>query len=788
MNAANDNTGPLYIQRIAEELHSRSGNSKTSTNTISVVLALVLLYQIFYWLDYPILPMSELLWNTAVHATPSRIISALESALLSTTTEGTRDADDDQRSSSISHAQKSDRMRRLLGIDGSGMLSRFQKASVFPSVNSLLQARAKRNPPGLGNWDNSCYQNSVLQGLASLPSFAAFLRHSGPTRPSASTKAALREIIEKLMDRENIGSMFWTPAQLKSMSSWQQQDAQEYFSKLMDEIEKEVTQNDTRQGIHGGLAAIRHSSGDSLKSSAARTEKGNAQHQSSSPDPHSSLTRLSDKLQATIARNPLEGLLAQRVGCLKCGFVEGLSLIPFNCLTLPLGKQWLYDIRSCLDEYTALEPINGVDCAKCTLLQSQAQLEKLRNQFSEQPAQELQASAPLVSEALKASVEERLQAVTEALDDADFSDNTILKKCQISQNSKVSSTKTRQAVIARTPKSLAIHVNRSVFDETTGMLSKNYADVRFPLRFGLAEWCLGGCVQPAGNGDGVEHWNTKPSESMLSADISKEERSDPNTYELRAALTHYGRHENGHYICYRRHETTAQADEKAVHSSDASWWRFSDEDVSAVSEDDVLAQGGVFMLFYERVDQPSLPSAKDIPPVEQATPATTSDNTGCKSEGQAASADRNHRISVSLTEDELAVEDESPVPSDIIGSPQPPFSATDTEHSSEKSILEPTNIAPVTKRPTSEADDASSNTIEPPPPATALNAPHSRPPIPSTSPDEPSSPDPTPSPPPDIQHRRDDWRSVSHSMRTATPRSGRGKKGIGQVSSMVTAN
>ncbi|KAL8652243.1 MAG: hypothetical protein Q9210_002802 [Variospora velana] len=789
MNAANDDTGPLYIQRIAEELHSRSGNSNTSTNTISVVLALVLLYQILYWLDYPILPMSELLWNTAVYATPSRIISALESALLSTTTEDTRNADDDQRSNSISHAQKSDRMRRVLGIDGSGMLSRFQKASVFPSVNTLLQARAKSNPPGLGNWDNSCYQNSVLQGLASLPSFAAFLRHSDSSRPSGSTKAALQEIIQKLMDRENMGSMFWTPAQLKSMSSWQQQDAQEYFSKLMDEVEKEVTQNDTRQAIHGGLAAFRHLSGDSLKSSAAGTEKGNTQHQSSSPDPHLSLTQLPDELQATIARNPLEGLLAQRVGCLKCGFVEGLSLIPFNCLTLPLGKQWLYDIRSCLDEYTALEPINGVDCAKCTLLQSQAQLEKLRNQFSEQPARDLQASAPLVSKALKASVEERLQAVTEALDDADFSDNTVLKKCQISQRSKVSSTKTRQAVVARTPKSLAIHVNRSVFDETTGMLSKNYADVQFPLRFSLAEWCLGGCVQPAGNEDGVEHWNTNPSESMLSNDISDEKRSDPNMYELRAALTHYGRHENGHYICYRRHETTAQADEKADHSSDVSWWRFSDEDVSAVSEDDVLAQGGVFMLFYERVDEPSLPSAKDIPPVKRATPATTSDSTDCKSEEEeAASADHNHRTPVSLKEDEVAVKDESQVPSDITASPQPPFSPTDTEHSSEKPIPEPTDTAPDTKRPTSEADDASSSIIEPPPQATTLSTQHFPPRTPSISPDKPSSPDPTQSHPPDIQHRRDDRRRVSHSMRTATPRSGRGKKGMGQVSSMVTAN
>ncbi|KAI4119617.1 MAG: hypothetical protein LQ345_000522 [Seirophora villosa] len=788
MNAANDDTGPLYIQRIAEELHSRSQSNNNSTNTISAVLVLVLLYQVFYWLDYPILPMSELLWNTAVHATPSRIISALESALLPTTTTETTNHDGARRSNPITHAQKSDTMRRVLGLDGSGILSRFQKASVFPTVNTLLQARAKSSPPGLGNWDNSCYQNSVLQGLASLPSFAAFLRRSDPGRPSGSTKAALREIIEKLMDRENLGSMFWTPAQLKSMSSWQQQDAQEYFSKLMDEVEKEVAQDDTRQANPGGLATIRHLSRDLLKSSGARVAKSDAQLQSS-PDTGSSLSQLPDELHSIVARNPLEGLLAQRVGCLKCGFVEGLSLIPFNCLTLPLGKQWLYDIRSCLDDYTALEPINGVDCAKCTLLQTKAQLEKLRNQFSEQPAQELQASAPWVSEALKASVEERLQAVIEALDDADFSDNTVLKKCQISQKSRVSSTKTRQAVIARAPKSLAIHVNRSVFDETTGMLSKNYADVRFPLRFSLAEWCLGGCVQSARSEDGVEYWNTNPSESMLSDDINEEKRSDSNMYELRAALTHYGRHENGHYICYRRHERTPQSDAETDQGSDASWWRFSDEDVSAVSEDNVLAQGGVFMLFYERVNEPLPPSTKANPPNEQITPAITSENTDYRGEeDRVAVANHNHQTPVSLTEDEAALNNESGVPSDMTDSPKPPLPSADTGHSPEQPIPEPMNVVPETENSASETSNASSNTTEPPHPVTNLNPQPSPPSTPSTSLGDPSTPDPTPPPAPEIQHRRDDRRSVSHSMRTATPRSGRGKKGMEQVSSMVTAN
>ena len=69
----------------------------------------------------------------------------------------------------------------------------------------------------------------------------------------------------------------------------------------------------------------------------------------------------------------------------------------------------------------------------------------------------------------------------------------------------------------------------------------------------------------------------------------------PNTlYALRALVTHYGRHENGHYIAYRQGSISTEDDE-------CPWWRLSDDDVSMIHEDDVMNQGGVFMLFYERL-------------------------------------------------------------------------------------------------------------------------------------------------------------------------------------------
>ncbi|KAI4226896.1 MAG: hypothetical protein L6R36_002828 [Xanthoria steineri] len=763
-----------YLRHPAEELH-RQIQHTWSTTIISVLLVIFLAYQIFPRLGNPV---HELLWNSAIYATLRRLICAPKTTSIPTSMDYV--GQHAESSESQTDAQKSEPVRRMLGLDGAGLLNRFQGTKRIPISGTPLRSKSNNKPPGLGNWDNSCYQNSVIQGLASLPSFAAFLDGAPLGHPHVSTKAALKDIIEKLKDHSNLGAMFWTPAQLKSMSSWQQQDAQEYFSKLMDEVEKETIQKLGETANTAGLAALETPTSGRVQSAAADLDRIK-KLQSSLPQETRTLHQLPDELYPVLARNPLEGLLAQRVGCLKCGFVEGLSLIPFNCLTLPLGKQWLYDIRDCLDEYTVLEPIHGVKCAKCTLLQSRSQLEKLREQVSGDSGQEPQSSASLASEALIASVDGRLNAVTEALDNEDFSDNTILKKCQISQRAQVSSTKTRQAVIARAPKSLAIHINRSVFNEMTGALSKNYADVRFPLRFSLAAWCLGGRPTVAENGENDERWNTNPGESMLLEDVLDDTHNGSSqTYELRAALTHYGRHENGHYICYRRHELNTEATSATAKDAVSSWWRFSDEEVSIVSEDNVLAQGDIFMLFYERVNDPWPTSEHPTLPVEQLgsdLPVTNQDlkmtdgtmldlaDDDCPTANvRPQDALSEKVVSLGTTKAELGSE----TPNDERHSEH--HCAADTDGTPRIHCISP--VIEPDQTPTSPSDSSSTDIEE----------------LRSMSPQDSHHPLLSPSP-----ISQTDSRNISRTMRTATPRSGRGsisrgRKGMGQVSSMVTSH
>ncbi|KAF9736686.1 hypothetical protein PMIN06_002719 [Paraphaeosphaeria minitans] len=464
-------------------------------------------------------------------------------------------------------------LSRTFGLNGTSLLQKGVRG-----VAGALSKGPSEVPPGLGNWDNSCYQNSVIQGMASLPSLRAYLAKTTieySNLDTESTNGALFDMVSNLNDPRHHGRNFWVKGKLKSMSTFQQQDAQEYYSKILDALEKEVQQEvKKRRPSDAWVDAAKVAVKAAATSQAQESEEAVSSDLSSSRGADDAT--LSE--QPKIIPNPLDGLLAQRVGCIRCGYVEGLQLIPFNCITVSLGRNGAYDIRECLDEYTHLEHIEGVECAKCTLLKNKAAL------------------APLADRA--PAYAERLQAVENALDNDDFDDKTLVKNFKILKKNWTQSVKSRQAVIARAPKALVVHVNRSIFDELTGAMYKNSANVSYPRTLDLGNWCLGSDL--AGG-----EWPRDPTKSML-GDANAEPTTDsPFQYRLRAAVTHYGSHGNGHYVCYRPHAQTPAVerdkDREEVATTGEQWWRFSDESVYPISEAQVH-QGNIFMLFYERID------------------------------------------------------------------------------------------------------------------------------------------------------------------------------------------
>jgi ubiquitin carboxyl-terminal hydrolase 1 len=497
---------------------------------------------------------------------------------------------------------KSEALQRVFGFDDSFAIA-VQRARRLSGLDHVLGSPSS-TPAGLGNWDNSCYQNSVIQSLASLSSFDDYLaqnmggmfEHDG-----RSTHEALRNIIGRLNHVENEGKRLWTPSVLKSMNSWQQQDAQEYFSRIIDEVDRELSRVAKDKTIELGF----------------RRREDN------------------DMLSKIWQNNPFQGSLAQRVGCTRCGYTEGLSLLPFTCITVNLGMRREYDVRDCLDEYTALESIEGVECIKCTILRTKASLEHVLSNIDIRDASKppVQADSTPAS-TLRNTVTERLQVINEVCEAGDFSDSSLYKKCNISAKNRVSSTKSKQAVIVRAPKDLVIHVNRSIFD-AAGFQRKNHARVRFPSDLDLQKWRLGSDCVDTGK-ELLECWNISPTSSMLPK-AGAEHLEAGKLYKLRAVITHYGGHENGHYIAYRKRSPNTKVPEissTGTKEPDDSWFCFSDDVVSSVSEDHVLSQGGVFMLFYEVVTQPeSVPDVAAQPVVSESTTTTCQETQAALPEG-----------------------------------------------------------------------------------------------------------------------------------------------------------
>ncbi len=643
---------PRYYD--AENLRDR-----VTSNPAILVPAIVLVATVLYQTaaqNGQLPPLGRVLWDALVYLLPARLLFALDgwldpplfpNPMLQTQTV-TR-----------SHAAKSDVLRKLLGLDRPGGIMMSVSQAGRKGLNTLSGSAlgfksAGDQPPGLGNMDNSCYQNSILQGLAALkplPSYLAGLGLSGDGRERrlARTTDALGELISDLNDLVNNGRTLWTPGVLKNMNTWQQQDAQEYYSKLLDEIDKEIAK---------AAQALQRAPGFESDYHATIAKDDGASSQHSDDSGYQSISTHSKVgLDAKMVRNPLEGLTAQRVACVACGWSEGLTMTPFNCLTLSLGSHTQYDLYEGLDGYAKVEFIDGVECVKCTLKKFQHMITVIIERMRQSGKKDEDFPEPFA----------RLKLIEEALEEDDFSDET-QKKCKISPKQRVNSTKTKQTVIARPPQSLAIHINRSVFDENTGMLYKNFANVKFPTILDLGPWCLGSADRSTGfattpenraeetstlEAADEEHWLLDATKSMIAGDQHPSKITGP-IYELRAVVTHQGRHENGHYVCYRKHprskttedhskgggpdkppqlasehphehedsddvedevgsdvaenRSTAELGSQEDESSDQ-WWRLSDQNVYQVDEDNVLAQGGVFMLFYDCVDPNSILSS-----------------------------------------------------------------------------------------------------------------------------------------------------------------------------------
>jgi ubiquitin carboxyl-terminal hydrolase 1 len=415
-----------------------------------------------------------------------------------------------------------ERLEHAFGQTPGGMVARVRQRAaslVGGGIGGSILSSGEGLVGGLWNVGNTCYQNSVLQAMASLSHLKPHLQAMTPDDVNTAS-GALSELLATLNELSRTPRV-QTPAAVivrgSEASGWtfnEQQDAQEFFQNLTGSLEKEVARvlDRRREAQVVGLEGL------------LQKEK----------DGENKTLPLRDKA----LQSPFEGLLAQRVGCLKCGYVESISLQPFTTLSLSLPSSYSTTLANCLRAFTEIEKIPEVDCDKCTLITVHSRLTDLFN-------------SPKLSDSLRPTIETRIKAVEEALDDDNFTPT--IPGIKLNGAHKVSSTKTKHIMIARPPPVLVIHTNRSQFDMLTGIVGKNYAAVEFPAILDLAE---------VGVVTSHEELCQDPGKP-ITAPLQKS--GEEVLYKLKAVVAHYGAHHNGHYVCYR--ETARR------------WFRISDHEV-----------------------------------------------------------------------------------------------------------------------------------------------------------------------------------------------------------------
>jgi ubiquitin carboxyl-terminal hydrolase 1 len=308
-------------------------------------------------------------------------------------------------------------------------------------------------------------------------------------------------------------------------SGYDQEDAQEFFQEILLGLEKEIKLPNSR-----------------------------------SPTPTTPTTTTTTNTPSNGQSHvvtPFDGIFATRVGCLKCGEMEGIRKGAVSSVDLSLKSGDEFELENLLQEYCSMETISGVECYRCSL-----------TDYRQEIMQRIKDDVNCV-DALVRLYQQRVRELDDALAEKviDEAKYKRLKPTKL----KALGDKTKQTMFGLpTANIMMIHINRSVFDMTTGYSRKNYAPVTFPSRLDMSPFVVDADLE-------INHDPSKPMTPIGGRVM----------YNLKAAVIHYGSHNFGHYVCYRR-------------CDQGFWWRVSDHSVDLTTEAQVLKAKGVFMLFYER--------------------------------------------------------------------------------------------------------------------------------------------------------------------------------------------
>lgn len=392
----------------------------------------------------------------------------------------------------------------------------------------------KKSIVGLSNLANDCFINSVLQALAGLGDLRVYLIHElhrreldGPeiyhTLPSEDglsparsdklrelqqgiTTRALKEMLDRLNERpiykKTISARDFIQAleyAFRTRISRNQQDAQEFLQIVLERLCDEY---------HAGARARQRALGTmGAAGSSSAGEEGSAQESSSEVEVRiddgsaNGLPAIIDTKLKEIDQEsgfPFEGKMESQIECQFCHYQYKPNQTAFVNLTLQVPQKSSTTLNSCFDGLLKTEYIEDFRCDRCRLQHAvEAKTTELARARIQGDRDRLDQEISRLREALETDPEAELEGIV-------FPPSETAPKRRIARHMRITAF----------PKVIAIHLSRSIFDQSSS--SKNAAKVSFPERLPLG--------------------------SILSQ----------KWYKLLAIVCHKGSHHSGHYESFRR--------------------------------------------------------------------------------------------------------------------------------------------------------------------------------------------------------------------------------------------